>query len=141
MGAWNCTRRNAAVKTTIDNLDKAFMEVLNQYKDACHANADEAVTYTAKEAAKELRNANPSGSGKYRSWKEYNKGWTVTQTKRDKREHKSATVHNKDHYQLTHLLEKGHALTQGGRSKAFPHIAPVAEKAEEMLYQRMVKGL
>lgn len=129
------------MKTSINNLEKAFMDVLNQYKDACNSNADEAVKYTAKEAVKELKNANPSGSGKYGSWSEYNKGWTVTQTKRDKREHKSATVHNKDHYQLTHLLEKGHAMVQGGRSKAFPHIAPVAEKCEEKLMQRMIHGL
>ena len=125
------------MKTTINNLDKAFMDVLNEYKGACDVNADEAVKYTAKEAVQELRKANPPGSGKYGSWKAYNKGWTVTQTKKDK----SATVHNKDHYQLTHLLEKGHALVQGGRSKAFPHIAPVAEQAEETLMQRMIHGL
>lgn len=141
MGGWNCTRRNGPVKTTIDNLDKAFMEVLNQYKGACDENADEAVKYTAKEAVQELKNANPPGSGKYGSWKEYNKGWTVMQTKSDARDHKNATIHNKDHYQLTHLLERGHAMVQGGRSRAFPHIAPVAEKAEEMLIQRMTKGL
>lgn len=129
------------MKTSIDNLDKAFMEVLNQYKGACDENADEAVKYTAKEAVQELKRANPSGSGKYGSWKEYNKGWTVTQTARDKREHKSATVHNKDHYQLTHLLEKGHALTGGGRTRAFPHIAPVAEKCEDNLMKRMINGL
>lgn len=117
------------------------MEVLNQYKGACDENADEAIKYTAKEAVQELKNANPSGSGKYGSWKEYNKGWAVMQTKSDARDHKNATVHNKDHYQLTHLLERGHAMVQGGRSRAFPHIAPVAEKAEEMLIQRMVKGL
>ena len=126
------------MKTSIDNLEKAFMDALNEYKDACNSNADEAVKLTAKEATQELRNAHPSGSGKYRSWKAYNKGWTVTQTKRDTREHKSATVHNKDHYQLTHLLEKGHALVQGGRVRAFPHIAPVAKKAEEALVKRMI---
>lgn len=125
------------MKTSIDDLTREFMKALDQYKDACDKNADEAVKVTAKEAAQELRKANPPGSGKYRSWKAYNKGWTVTQTKRDK----SATVHNKDHYQLTHLLEKGHALVQGGRSKAFPHIAPIAEKAEENLLKRMKNGL
>lgn len=130
------------MKTSIDNLDKAFMEVLNQYKNACDENADEAVKFTAKEAAEELRHANPPGSGEYRPWnKAYNKGWTVTQTKRDKREHKSATVHNKTHYQLTHLLEKGHATVDGGRTRKFPHIAPVAEKAEEKLVKRMTEGL
>ena len=44
-------------------------------------------------------------------------------------------------YQLTHLLEHGHAMQQGGRSKAFTHIAPVAEKCEEKLMQRMIHGL
>lgn len=129
------------MKTSIDNLTKVFMDELDKYKDALIENADEAVKLTAKEAAQELRNANPAGSGRYRSWKAYNKGWTVTQTKRDKREHKSATVHNKDHYQLTHLLENGHALVKGGRARAFPHIAPVAEWAEEKLIQRMKQGL
>lgn len=129
------------MKTSIDNLDKAFMDVLNEYKNACDENAEEAIKYTAKEAVQELRKANPAGSGRYGSWKAYNKGWTVMQTKRDKRDHKSATVHNKDHYQLTHLLEKGHALVQGGRAKAFPHIAPVAEQAEEKLVKRMTEGL
>lgn len=129
------------MKTSIDNLSEAFMAELNKYKNACDENADEAVKITAKEAVQELRNANPPGSGRYGSWKAYNKGWTVTQTKRDKREHKSATVHNKDHYQLTHLLEKGHALAQGGRAKAFPHIAPVAERVEEKLIERMTKGV
>lgn len=129
------------MKTSIDNLDKVFMDTLNEYKNACDENADEAVKLTAKEAAEELRKANPPGSGKYGSWKAYNKGWTIMQTKRDKRDHKSATVHNKDHYQLTHLLEKGHALVQGGRARAFPHIAPVAEQAEEKLVKRMTEGL
>lgn len=130
------------MKATVDNLDQAFMQILNEYKNACDENADEAVQYTAKEAVEELRNAHPAGSGEYSDWsKGYNKGWTVTQTKRDKREHKSATVHNKDHYQLTHLLERGHALVGGGRTRDFPHIAPVAERAEEKLIKRMTEGL
>lgn len=28
------------------------------------------------------------------------------------------------HYRLAHLLEKGHALSKGGRARAFPHFKP-----------------
>ena len=128
-------------KVKIDQLDSVMMDILEEYRNACLATAEEATNLTAKEAAQELRHANPPGSGKYGPWAEYNKGWTVMQTTRDKREHKKATVHNKDHYQLTHLLEHGHALPQGGRSKSFVHIAPVAERCEEELMQRMLHGL
>ena len=128
-------------RVKIDQLDNAIMDILNEYRNACLATADEACKVTAKEAVQELKAAHPPGSGQYGSWSAYNKGWTVTQTVRDKREHKGATVHNKDHYQLTHLLEKGHALPQGGRSNEYVHIAPVAEKCEEKLMQRMIHGL
>ncbi|MCD8174409.1 MAG: phage portal protein [Phascolarctobacterium sp.] len=44
-------------------------------------------------------------------------------------------------YQLAHLLEKGHALRQGGRAKAYPHIAPAEEAGETMLVQLIEKAL
>lgn len=45
-------------------------------------------------------------------------------------------------YRLTHLLEKGHALRNGGRSKAFPHIIygqALAEKRMEELSRKAVE--
>ena len=47
--------------------------------------------------------------------------------------------YNDKHYQLTHLLEKGHALVNGGRARAFPHIGPVAERAEENLIDNILQ--
>lgn len=127
-------------KVTVDNMASAILQELEKYRDVTEEAVEKGVSETAKEAVKELRNAHPSGSGKYGSWdKKYNKGWKVMQTKRDKRYHKKATIHNATDYQLTHLLEKGHALRQGGRAQAFPHIAPVAEKCEDELIQNIKK--
>lgn len=127
-------------KVTVDNMASAILQELEKYRDVTDEAVEKGVSETAKEAVKELRNAHPSGSGRYGSWdKKYNKGWKVMQTKRDKRYHKKATIHNETDYQLTHLLEKGHALRQGGRAQAFPHIAPVAEKCEDELIQNIKK--
>lgn len=129
-------------KVTVDNLASAIMHELEEYRDITDEAVEKGVSETAKQAVRELRNAHPAGSGRYGSWDEsYNKGWKVMQTKTDKRYHRKATIHNATDYQLTHLLEKGHALHQGGRTQAFPHIAPVAEKCEDELLQNMKKYL
>lgn len=126
-------------KVKVDNLTKAILTELENFQDVTEEACEKGVTKTAKEAVKSLRNAHPAGSGKYGSWDEYNRGWKVMQTKTDKRYHKKATIHNETDYQLTHLLEKGHALVGGGRARAFPHIAPVAEKCEEELLKTIKK--
>ena len=126
-------------KVKIDDLSKAILQELENFKDVTDEACDKGVSETAKTAVQELHNAHPPGSGKYGSWDEYNKGWKVMQTKTDKRYHKKATIHNATHYQLTHLLEKGHALVKGGHTAAFKHIAPVAEKCEDELVQNIRK--
>lgn len=126
-------------KVKIDDLSKAILQELENFKDVTDEACDKGVSETAKTAVQELHNAHPPGSGKYGSWDEYNKGWKVMQTKTDKRYHKKATIHNATHYQLTHLLEKGHALVKGGHTDAFKHIAPVAEKCEDELVQNIRK--
>lgn len=129
-------------KVNVDGLAKAIEDVLMDFIDVTDEACEKGVSETAKTAVKELRSAHPSGSGKYGSWdKKYNKGWKVMQTKTDKRYHRKATIHNATDYQLTHLLEKGHALRQGGRTRAFPHIAPVADKCETELVKNIKKWI
>ena len=126
-------------KVKVDDLANVIVAYLKEFEDVTEEAVDKGVSESAKGAVSELRNAHPPESGKYGSWDEsYNKGWKVMQTKRDKRYHKKATIHNETDYQLTHLLEKGHALVNGGRTRAFTHIAPVADKYEDELV-RVIK--
>lgn len=129
------------MRTTLDNFDKAMSEILETFRNATDETVDKAIAETSKEAVQELKNAHPSGSGKYGSWKAYNASWTIKKNTVDQRNHRGATIHNAKYYRLTHLLEKGHALPQGGRSRSFPHIRPVDEKAEEALFRRIREGI
>lgn len=108
-----------------DKLAEAVNEILKAYGDHVTAGMKEAVKKIADEAKRETRNASPKRTGKYR------KGWAVKDT--STRLSAEAIVHNRTSYQLTHLLEKGHALRRGGRTighvKAFPHIGPAEERA------------
>lgn len=108
-----------------DKLADAVNEILKAYGDHVTAGMKELVKKIANEAKQETRNASPKRTGKYR------KGWAVKDT--STRLSAEAIVHNRTSYQLTHLLEKGHALRRGGRTighvKAFPHIGPAEERA------------
>lgn len=127
---------SSAVK--LDEVAEKIMKELEHYRDTAVEVMDKAVADTSKKAVQELRNAHPPES---KNWDEYNKGWTATKSKKGKKS--SAVVHNKTHYQLTHLLEYGHAKIgeKGGKTREFVHIAPVDEMCAEMMEEAIVNGL
>ena len=100
---------------------------------------NQAVKDVATEARDELK---VEGKFEDRSGK-YRKGWRVTFT--EMRYGLQATVHNKV-YQLTHLLESGHAKWLWGKDtgetvQAFPHIENVNEEAQRKLEEEIVRRL
>ena len=127
-------------KIKVDDLSKEIMKCLDEFKDVTEEACEKGVLETADEAVRELRSAHPAGSGEYGSWNEYNKGWTK-RTNKSKQKGILSVVWNQKHYRLTHLLEKGHAKVNGGRTRAFPHIAPVEQKCEENLIKNIKKGI
>ncbi len=115
---------------SVDGLADAISETLQQYSDAVIGGIKKAEDITAKECKENLEADSPVGAtGKYK------KGWKVTVTA-DTPLEKHTVIHNKQ-AGLTHLLENGHATRNGGRTRAFPHIKPNEEKANEAFEKRV----
>ena len=124
-----------AKKTPLDKLDAAVKDILETYGDEVAKNTNTITKRFAKEGAKAVK-----GEAKANKWGEttgYDKGWT-SQVEETRYSIKAA-VFNKDKPGLTHLLEKGHVMRNGQRSKAYPHIAPVEEKLVNE-YVKAVEG-
>lgn len=92
----------------------------------------------AKEAASKLRNTSPKRTGKYaKSWK--------VKTQRGSAGIDEVIVYNRDHYQLTHLLENGHVIRnkkgEYGRTSPIKHIEPVNDWAGDALVKEIEREL
>lgn len=129
------------MRTSIDDLDEAIKAELENWSNGELKRAvNESLEETAAVAARSLKQGGPY---KERTGK-YTKDWTY-----DKRSTRTSvitgldgySVYNKKHYQLTHLLEKGHQLRRGGRQignvKAFEHIAPVNETLGDLAVSKI----
>lgn len=118
------------------DLAKAIGDALYEYTDEVVKTTNEVLKETAKEAVDELKTA---GDFKDKSG-EYRKGWS-TKAEAATLGIQKQIVYNKKHYRLTHLLEYGHAKANGGRVRAFPHIATVeeglADKVEKKLREKL----
>lgn len=113
-------------------LDKLIKELKN-FRDIEARTLAEELIAAGKQAQKELRATAPRRK-KGKTAGRYAKGWTVKSV--DKKNGKfEVIVYNKTDYQLTHLLENGHALVRGGRTigkgwvDAHPHIAQAEQNA------------
>ena len=112
--------------TKVNNIAGDIARILSQYTDEVIEDIEEAKEVTAKETVAELKKTSPKNTGAYR------KGWTKKKVKG------AIVIHNKK-YQLTHLLEFGHAKVNGGRVEGKPHIKPAEEKAIENYIKRVEK--
>lgn len=111
-------------KTTPDTFAKSLKQFLEIYVEDIGEEVEETANQIGKEAKNELKQESQrlfKGTGKYAQ------GWTVKKGQKNK-SYYAVKIWNKTDYQLTHLLEFGHATRNGGRTRAFPHIRPVEEK-------------
>lgn len=102
----------------VKGISNEIAKILTEYTTIIETGISIAKDDVAKRTAKNLRKTSPEGDTK-----SYRKGWTVSTIRTAK------IVHNKTDYQLTHLLENGHAKVNGGRVSPIVHIKPAEETA------------
>lgn len=113
--------------TNLNELAKEINKALAEYANGVGEEIEKVAEKVAKNGVKTLRLRSPKSPG----GGDYAKGW------RAKKVDGVWVVHNATRYQLTHLLEKGHALVNGGRSRKFPHIGPT----EDEMINEFVEGV
>ena len=107
--------------TSVNDISKEINRLLAEYADEIGEKVEESAMKVAKDAAKRLKATSPVQ--KVKGGGDYAKGW------RAKKVGTTWIVHNATNYQLTHLLEKGHAKVNGGRVPQVVHIEPVEQKS------------
>lgn len=124
----------ASDRIKVDALARVVMEGLQKYADLATEDMKVAVKKAGNEAKKDIQTNAPEDTGAYK------KSWAVKTTKETSNA-MEVTVHSRNRYQLAHLLEFGHAKRGGGRTRAFPHIAPAEQRAAELLEREVEAAL
>lgn len=121
-----------------DDLSKAVATVLTVYKESVIESVQRVTKEVANEGLRKVKAASPV-SGKSPKRSAYKSGWTKKVVVN--RMGASAVVYNGKYPGLVHLLEKGHALRNGGRAAAHPHVAPVEEWMNTELQKRIKEAI
>jgi hypothetical protein len=117
-----------------EQLAQEVMSGLEEYKDLAVDVLKKEIQEAGKTANKQIEQTAPHRTGRYA------KSWAVKKIS-ETSSSLEVTVHSKNRYMLTHLLENGHAKRGGGRVAAIPHIAPAEEAAVQALERNIEREL
>ena len=120
--------------SSVSEMADTIKQYLDEYSTLATSEMKEAVKATANATKREIEAAAPRRTGRYA------KSWAIKKTKENSNS-LALTVHSKTQYRLTHLLEFGHALRNGGRTKGIAHIAPAEAHSATMLEAEIRKRL
>ena len=118
------------------DIGKEILDALENYSNEVCRRVNISAQTCAAELQKELRSTSPKKTG------DYAKGWRIKKDYKSEYRLGRFVVYNKTDYQLTHLLEYGHAIDGGTRRvKAHPHIAAAKEKAVNNFVREVEKAI
>lgn len=119
-------------RVKVDQMSAAIRDILEEFDGYISGVVvEKAVHETAEETAKLVSSAAPAKSGAYRS------SITSGYPQRKRKAYTETVYAEKPKYRLTHLLERGHATRNGGRTAAFPHW----ESGENGIAERLVSKI
>lgn len=126
-------------KIKADKLVKAMIDALETYSDEVIEATKKSVDEVASETVPIIKNHAPVGKGRRKGkYKRSIKQRTLYESLTEKRK---VIYASGGEYRLTHLLEKGHAKVNGGRTRAFPHWKYGDEYIKNELPKRIEKKL
>ena len=113
--------------------------IMEQAGRAITAEANEVFNEVGREGVQKLKNESPKRTGQYA------KSWTKKTEKGNYRRPDKVTIYNRDHYQLTHLLENGHVIRNAkgtyGRTSPQKHIEPVEDWCADEIVDRLKRKI
>lgn len=115
----------------LEDLGSLIADSIAEYGQDVKEGIDRQTVHVGEATIGKVRNDAPERSGAY-------KKAIKLKTERQLLGNKKVTIYvGKPHYRLTHLLENGHALQNGGRTRAFPHWKP----AEDFAVKEFTEGV